>query len=204
MAVVAALLFSGAGMPEATVPVGVGLVRPALVPGQPLYFYGVSDLDDRPGALVPQDSLTFRQGAHYVDVATAPPWFVPEVLKLDYDLLVLRAKTLARHWVEVVVNQRTGETRWVDRHAVRLDLWPDALLNMAAVEVSDPQANPIRSGPDAATPVLRTTLALLQPLAVQGDWLRVGPSELADQQVPQGWVRWRDGDRLLITYSLLS
>ncbi|NBC15903.1 MAG: hypothetical protein GVY18_01160 [Bacteroidetes bacterium] len=183
---------------------GVGIVMPSLDPAQPLYVYGVSDLDTLPEALSPQDSVVFRAGPHYVDIATAPPWFVPRTMKLDYGLLHLRAKTLARHWIEVVVNERTGATRWVDRSAVRFEPWPVFLLGVVTVEVDDPTANPIRSGPDATAPVRARSAAFLRPLAVQGDWLRVGPSPLADEQVPTGWIRWREGGRLLITYSLLS
>lgn len=187
-----------------TEPLGVGMVMPPLDPAQSLFFYGVPDLDMLPDALSPQDSVTFHEGPHSVDIATAPPWFVPATMKLDYGLLHLRAKTLTRYWIEVVVNERTGATRWVDRRAVRFEPWPVFLLNVVTVEVAGPQANPIRSGPSQAAPVRAHTSALLRPLAVQGDWLRVGPSPLADEQVPTGWIRWREGGRLLITYSLLS
>lgn len=181
---------------------GVGMVT--VDPTRPLYVYGVPGLDVLPDALSPQDSVTFRQGAHHAEVATAPPWFVPAVRKLDYDLLLLRALTLMRDWVEVVVDEQTGATRWVPREAVALKLWPELLLEVAAVEVLDPTANPIRSGPGEALPVRARSQALLRPLAVRGMWLRVGPSDLTDDPTPTGWIRWTDGTRLLIVYSLLS
>lgn len=202
----AGLLFSGTyHRPQQTdLPVGVGIVSPVLDPERPLYFYGVTDFDALPHTLVPQDSLTFAQGPYHTDIATAPPWFVPETMKLDYDLLALRAKTLTRHWIEVIVNQRTGETRWVSREAVDFASWPDFLLDVISVETPDPAANPIRSGPFDAAPVRAQTTALLQPLAVQGEWLQVGPSMLTDEAAPKGWIRWTDGARLLIVYSRLS
>jgi hypothetical protein len=187
-----------------TEPLGVGMVMPPLDPAQPLYVYGVPDLDTLPEALSPQDSVTFRTGPHYVDIATAPPWFVPKVMKLDYGLLHLRAKTLTHHWIEVIVNERTGATRWVDRSAVTFEPWSVFLLGVVTVEVKDPATNPVRSGPDGVAPVRARASALLRPRAVQGDWLQVDPSPLSDAQGPAGWIRWRDGERLLITYSLLS
>jgi hypothetical protein len=199
-----ALLLSSPSNAPQEASLGVGIVRSPLDPAQPLYFYGVPDLDTLPDASSPQDSVTFRAGPHHVSVATAPPWFVPEAMKLEYGLLHLRARTLTRHWIEVVVNERTGTTRWVDRSAVTFEPWPVFLLGVVTVEVTDPQANPIRSGPDEAAPIRARTSALLRPLAVQGDWLQVGPSPLASAQVPVGWIRWRDEKRLLITYSLLS
>jgi hypothetical protein len=106
--------------------------------------------------------------------------------------------------VEVVVNRETGQTRWVDRQAVEFFEWPDFLLKAVAVEALDPEANPIRSGPDESTPILSSAPADLRPVAVRGSWLQVSTAGLADRIVPTGWIRWRDGDRLLVSYSLLS
>lgn len=193
-----------APVPQGVLPVGVGIVSPHLTPEQPLYFYSVRDYDTMPYQLTPVDSLTFKRGDYHIDIATAPPWFVPESFKLDYDLLTMRAKTLARQWIEVVVNQQTGETRWVSRQAVDFQPWPDFLLNVVAVEVPNPDINPIRARPFEAASVVAKTTALLQPLAVQGEWLQVGPSMLGDEAAPKGWIRWTDGERLLLVYSLLS
>jgi len=186
-------------------PLGVGMVQPYLVPGQALYFYGVPPRDGLPGEAAPVDSLTFLAGPYYTDVATAPPWFVPEVFKLDYNLLYLRAKTLTLHWIEVVVNTQTGETRWVDRHAVAFVDWPTFLLGAVSVEVIAPEANPIRSGPGEETALLDAKPdEPLQPQAVQGGWMKVGASIFADRAVPTGWIRWHGGERLVIDYALLS
>ena len=124
-------------------------------------------------------------------------------MKLDYDLLFLRAKTLTRNWIEVVVNRETGQTSWIDRHAVECIHWPTFLLNVVAVEVNDPEGNPVRVKPLDHASVLADATLSLQPLAIQGSWLQVSTNGLADRIAPTGWIRWRDGDRLLITYSLL-
>jgi hypothetical protein len=44
----------------------------------------------------------------------------------------------------------------------------------------------------------------LPPLAVQGVWVKVATGHLADRIQPEGWIRWRRGDRLLVTYNPLS
>lgn len=54
------------------------------------------------------------------------------------------------------------------------------------------------------SPILATTTAALPPLAVQGDWLKVSIGHLADRIVPEGWIRWRRGDQLLVAYNPLS
>ena len=124
-------------------------------------------------------------------------------MKLDYDLLFLRAKTLTRNWIEVVVNRETGQASWIDRHAVEFIHWPTFLLDVVAVEVHDPEGNPVRVKPLDHASVLADATLPLRPLAIQGSWLQVSTNGLADRIAPTGWIRWRDGDRLLITYSLL-
>ncbi len=62
----------------------------------------------------------------------------------------------------------------------------------------------MRARPLDTSPVLATTTDALPPLAVQGDWLKVSISHLADRMPSEGWIRWRRGDRLLVTYNPLS
>lgn len=186
-------------------PLGAGMVKPRLAAGTTLHFYGVRDVTALPDQLMPQDSLTFGQGEHFVEIATAPPWFWPEVMKLDYNLLYLRAKTLSKSWLEVVVNRDTGRTAWVSRHAVDFIHWPDFLLDVFAVELIDPANNPMRIKPLLhASPVALPPRAQLRPLAVQGDWLQVALLGEDGQSGQTGWIRWRKDERLLIRYSLLS
>ena len=178
---------------------------PHLVSGERLYFYGTPDFTQLPALMTPRDSVTFGQGPYHVDIMTAPPWFVPEVLKMDYDMLFLRAITLTKNWVEVVVNRLTGETRWIDAQAVRFVDWPRFLLDMATVEMLDAAANPIRVKPLDYAGILAEAPGIpLQVLAIQGSWMQVSTNGVADRIVPTGWIRWRDGDQLLISYAPLS
>lgn len=64
-------------------------------------------------------------------------------MKLDYDLLVLRVITLSPNWVEVEVHAAEGRTVWVERTQGEVQLWPEFMLRVAAVETLGPAANPI-------------------------------------------------------------
>ncbi|MBK9175230.1 MAG: hypothetical protein IPM46_02605 [Flavobacteriales bacterium] len=188
---------------SATRALGMGMVSPRLEPGV-LRFYAMPDLDQTPDHAVVSDSLVFVQGDYHVEIAYAPPWFVPAHLKLDYDLLLMRATTVALHWVEAEVNSTDGRTMWISRSDAGVVLWQDFLLSVVAVEILDPSANPIRLKPLEHAAVLADGAdALLKPLAVRGDWLMVSTNGLADRIVPTGWIRWRDGEKLLVDYSLL-
>lgn len=190
---------------------GVGIVQPTLDPERPLYFYPAPEPGGVPGGVQPTDSVTFAESPHFVGIATAPPWFAPEGMKLDYDLLWLRAETLTRNFIEVVVNageprpRFTPRTAWVDRHAVHFRPWAEFLLDVYSVETLEPADNPLRSAPAMDAPERGPTIDLpLRPLAIQGEWMRVEGADAREVGLPTGWIRWwRDG-RLLVSFSLLS
>ena len=186
--------------------IGVGMVKPNVAAGAVLYFYGRPDEGTFVPTSAPVDSITFMAGPHYVDIATAPPWLVPEVLKLDYGFLMFRARSLTRHWVEVIVNNTNGQTAWLPRSEVEFVTWVDFFLTVFAVEPIDPEANPLRPRPflhsDPDEPHAATD-GHYAPIEIRGDWIHV---RLRSQAQPErdGWFRWRDGDRLTVSYSLLS
>ena len=182
---------------------GLGMAAPMMELGA-FRFYGAPDMKALPVVSQATDSLVFAKGEHFTNITSAPPWFVPAHMKLDYDLLLLKVITLSRNWVEVEVNSIDGTTRWVDRQELAFITWPEFISTVGSVEIIDPETNPIRIKPlDHASAMADGADALLKPLAVQGDWLMVGTSELADRIAPTGWVRWRRGEQLLVTYNLL-
>ena len=186
--------------------IGVGMVKPNVVDGAVMYFYGPPDENGFAPTSAPIDSVTFAASTHHVDIATAPPWLVPEVLKLDYGFLLFRARSLTRFWVEVIVNNTNGQTAWLPRSEVDFVPWVDFFLTVFAVEPIDVVANPLRARPfsysDPALPPSGTDW-FYEPIEIRGDWIHV---RLRSQSQPErdGWFRWREGDRLAVSYSLLS
>ena len=140
-----------------------------------------------------------------IDIAAASSWFVPEAMKLDYDILQLRATTIARTWIEVIVNTQTGKKAWVKRDAVEYVGWPDFLLSVYSVELIAPANNPLRIKPlDHAAQVVNPGRNSLTVHAISADWMKVS-IEGSPGSIPKlGWIRWKKGDQMLITWSLLS
>ena len=185
--------------------VGIGLVMPHQRPGASLYFYGQPGFDRLPSDVAPTDSLTFTRREHYIDIATAPPWFAPVHMKMDYNVLMMRALTISRNWVEVEVNQFDGRRQWIDRHAVRFVDWPTFLAEVNSIEALDPINNPIRTKPLPHAAILADSQdALLRPLAVRDEWVQVSTNGLADRIPPTGWIRWRNDDGFSIRYALFE
>lgn len=208
---VAALIAGVSGISAQVAPASVGVVFPPIDPDRPLYFYGAPQPGDMPDTAVPIDSVTFVESDHFVDIATAPPWFVPGGLKLDYDFLWLTAETVTRDWVEVVVNtveprpRMIPRTAWVSRTDANFSTWTEFLLEVHSVETTDPESNPLRGVPDDSAAAVGTTDNIsLRALAIQGDWMRVEEADAREVGLPTGWIRWRADGRLLVRFSLLS
>ncbi len=180
-------------------PLGLGLavVRVTDAPA-PLGLYPPPGLDADAGAGAPADSVTFVPRRGRASVGTAPPWFLPEVLDIARGHIALRVRTLATGWVEVATNRSDGRTAWLRRDRVEVVGWPDVLLQ--SLLTVDPERTPLRSRPSSDAPLLATPLAdvRLRPLAVRGNWVRVSTLGLAGPRPPAGWLRWTDGERLLV------
>jgi hypothetical protein len=182
---------------------GIGIVSIPLENGKVLRFYGKPKHFELPEHLSAVDSLTFKNAQHYVDIATAPPWFVPEYMKLDYGILQLVAVTVQQNWIEVIVNRTNGQTSWVYKEDIGFSYWPEFLLNVHSVELLNPTDFPPRIKPmDHASPDESVdATGLFFPVSVKDDWLQVHSDKEVSHDI---WVRWKRDGILLLRYSLLS
>ena len=190
---------TGVPGPNPAQPVGLGLagVRVSDAPA-PLGLYPPPNLDGAAEVGAPAGSVTFVPRRGRAAVGTAPPGFLPEVLDIARGHIALRVRTLATGWVEVVTNRSDGRTAWVRRDRVEVVGWPDVLLQ--SLLTTDPEVNPLRARPsdDASILAAPPEDVRLRPLAIRGDWVQVSTLGLADPMPPSGWLRWTDGERLLV------
>lgn len=191
---------------EVSLPTGLGMAKPHLSHGKLIYFYHLNPIGMQPYQIRPVDSILIHKTASHFEISYAPPWFFPEVMKLDYDLLLFRTITVSKYWMEIVVNKQTGITYWISRDDAEFIDWANFLLDVFDVELIDPETNPLRLKPLNHAGIVATTPERfsLKPLAINGDWMMVPTLGLADRIVPYGWIRWRKDDVLRIKYSLLS
>lgn len=185
-------------------PMGLGMASPDVYNQPALYFYGPLT----PGKTVqdhaPADSVTFRLTELGVEVATAPPWFAPAHLKLDYDVLWLRVVSIQPDFLEVVVNEHTDRTAFVDRYQCDLLFWPEFLLSIHSVEALDRAENPVRVKPLDNAGLVHTPYTFLKPRKITDEWVYVELLTNDLQSLGTGWIRWRHDGKLLISYSLFS
>ena len=186
---------------------GIGIVSIFPKDNKTLIFYSKPQLNAMREQAEPMDSLKFSalQNDHYYEmtISSAPPWFVPQHLKLDYEILQLVAVTARKNWLEVIVNKTNGKTAWIHREDVGFKLWPEFLLNVNSVELLNPADFPPRIKPmDHASPDESVDgNGIFYPVSVKDDWLQVHSDKEVNHDI---WVRWKRDGILLVRYSMLS
>ena len=142
----------------------------------------------------------------------APDWFEGGGALPDFNLLQFPVLEAGDRRLRV----RTADgPYWVDRSgAVAYLPWETFLVErVTGLDRLDPNANPLRASPDSTaealpfTPPSEDGWECLAIREVRGVWARVEWSALCvgDEEMPplDGWIRWREGDRLLIDYGLV-
>ena len=148
----------------------------------------------------PMDSLVLQgEQIHY-----APPYLLPFYQKLDYNQLTFRWLAVAQGWVEIELNAQLGRKAWVPRDQLKLNYWPDFLVELFALEAIDPDSNPLRTKPldHAATVSQPEDVEYLRPLQVNDEWIFLEFWYEAQGEFlgEGGWLRWREGYELLVKW----
>jgi hypothetical protein len=185
--------------------IGIGFFSPSITENGSLYFYGAINFDKTVQEHTPHDSISFGITPYgHFEILYAPPWFYPEHLKLDYDMLYLKVLTAGREFLEVEVNRETGQTAWVDRFKGNLVYWPDFLLNVHSVEFIDPANQKVMIKPLTHASEVLSDYTDMHPKLIKDEWLKVDLSDENLNKLSEGWIKWKENNRLLIIYSLLS
>ena len=184
---------------------GLGMFIPHFSEQSVLYFYGNPHLEKSLRNLTPIDSITFKKSEYGgYDIATAPPWLVPDHLKLDYDLLYFNVQSVTQEFVEVTVNTTNQQTAYVSRYAGKMNYWPDFLLNVHSVEFPDPDKKNIYEKPLMYAGKISTPYSFMKPLRITNEWMYVELLDNSYQPLGNGWIKWTKEGKLLVRYSLLS
>lgn len=185
--------------------IGLGFFTPDFYNQQVLYFYGMPNLDKPVSEHLPVDSLLFQQSdEQQFEITYAPPWLVPEHLKMDYEILHFKILSINRDFIRVDVNKTNNRFAYVDRHAGTISYWPDFLLKVQTVDFPHNQPQTIRARPLNYAGQVTLEFEFMKPLQIQNDWMEVELQNGNFQKVGEGWIQWRDDEKLLIEYSLLS
>jgi hypothetical protein len=137
-------------------------------------------------------------------------WLKPEVLWLDYHYFILRCKSQTKDAFEVIINNETGETLWLKKSKwTTFKTWENYLKGMFMIKrVPTSISNDIRRKPeDNAEENIFTGEECFQVKSMKGNWIEIFTGESCEEDgsiLDYGWIKWRDGNNLLIEYFLTS
>ena len=136
-------------------------------------------------------------------------WLNPEVLWLDYSPLVFRVKSKTDQGFQIIVNNKTNQTYWVKRNQSMTFLtWETFLKNMFSVARLNISDQKIRKLPiENAEQINYKGKDCFQVKSMKGDWIEIFTADNCDQsktKLKTGWLKWRQGNKLLIKYFITS
>lgn len=140
-------------------------------------------------------------------------WLKPEVLWLDYSALNFRCKTKAKGWYEVIVNNQTGKTFWIKNNRLTEFLsWESYLKNMFGIQRISNFKQAIKKSPAKNSSETKYVgKDCFQVKSMKGEWIEIfTPHYCKDgytdskTKIQSGWIKWKNGNILLIHYFITS
>jgi hypothetical protein len=145
------------------------------------------------------------------NLKTEQTWLKPEVLWLDYSQFSFRCKSTNDEWLELIVNNNSGQTYWIKKNKTTIFLtWEEYLKQMFAVNRLADHKQKIRKQPsDTADEIKYEGRDCFQVISLKGDWIEIFTTDYCDQgqnkkEIKSGWIKWRRGNELLINYYTTS
>lgn len=134
-------------------------------------------------------------------------WLSPQGLWIDYFKFNLRCKSVNNDWLEVIVNNDTGKTYWIQKtDQTTLLTWEEFLKDMFAIGRLEKVGQKIKTSPsDNATDVEYEGEDCFKVKSLKGDWIEIFTPKHCDHYgaktaIKSAWIKWKKGDKLLIEY----
>lgn len=137
-------------------------------------------------------------------------WFKPEQLFLEYGIFLLRVDRVAGKWFSVYINNETAGTLWIRAdEANQFIQWPAFLLKETTAIDMGSEVLEVKTGPSekAATIKKMERKDCFEALEIKGDWMKIRTNmglecNESKRPVKLGWIKWRNKNRLTISYAL--
>ena len=137
-------------------------------------------------------------------------WLKPETMWLDYFSFNFRCIERKNGWFKVIVNNETNDALWIKKsQEINFSSWEDYLIGMFGVSRLMPKSNPISSLPTTeSTIIMFNYVDCFEVVSMKGDWIEIRSASYCeieeDQRINSAWIRWKEGNYLLIEYYITS
>lgn len=146
------------------------------------------------------------------NLETQKVWLRPEAFRSEYPAFSFRCKSKTRNWYEVIVNNKNGKSLWIKKERfTKLLSWETYLKNTYVIERLAKYKQPIRKFPATdSTKIRYAGQDCFQVKSMKGEWLEIytsdfcrsGYGEPEKTTIKSGWIKWKNGNTLLIDYRL--
>jgi hypothetical protein len=194
------------------VELGVGLVSINFSDTTVLHFYS-SPTDKQPLKTIEFFNDKSINNWNIRNLDKQKQWLKPECHWLDYSSFIFRCKSETNNWYELIVNNESGQTLWLKKSAlINFYNWETFLKGMFGVSRFPDQKQIIRTLPnDKSEEINYTGKACFQVKSMKGDWVEIFTADYCDDsytdsktKIKSGWIKWRQGNKLLIEYFITS
>ena len=147
------------------------------------------------------------------DLEKQKEWLNPEVLWLDYFAFTFRCLTKTDNWFQLIINNETGKTFWLKKtEKTKFNNWEDYLKDMFEVARLSSFPQKIRTEPTENSQEIEyqgTDCFVVK--SMKGDWIEITTPDYCDENftdsktpIKSGWIKWRQGNKLIIDYFTTS
>ncbi|WP_120274341.1 hypothetical protein [Mangrovibacterium diazotrophicum] len=139
-------------------------------------------------------------------------WFKPLHINLDYYIFYFQCSNVDANWYQIIVDEESNLKYWIKKSPdLKYLSWEKFICETVTVRPIDTISNPILISPNLNSEKCKKQLVdCLMPIETKGDWLKVKVEpaicdktfEMKDDEIFEGYIRWRKDDKLLIEYFL--
>jgi hypothetical protein len=194
------------------VELGVGLVSINFSDTTVLHFYS-SPIDKQPTKTIEFFNDKTINSWNIRNLDKQKQWLKPECLWLDYSSFIFRCKSQTDDWYELIVNNENGQTLWLKKSALtKFSGWEEFLKGMFGVSRLPDKKQVIRTSPDDKSEEINYTgKDCFQVKSMKGEWIEIFTADYCDDsytdsktKIKSGWIKWKQGNSLLIEYFITS
>jgi hypothetical protein len=182
---------------------GLGFFKPNFYEYPTLYFYGNVNLEKGIPEHLPMDSVVFMNNElNEFTTSYAPPWLYPEHLKLDYGIIYFKVIGTGFDFLKVEANKSTGQVTYLDKNKGTFISWPEFLMLNNSLVFNEKSEGSVYDKPLEDAGQIPSQFEFIKPLLIQNEWMY---AKLVDKNLVEngkGWIRWKKGKELLVSYVL--
>ena len=187
---------------------GEGIVRFAFDENTRIDFY-TDTSDSSPERLIQFFFDESTRSYNIRDIEIKKEWLNPQAIWLDYDFFFFRCIQQTDNFYKVVTNNQTGLAYWVKKaDFITYQNWEQFLLGVLTISRNTDQD--IKLEPDSDSPKIDFIAEdCFHVVKMKGDWIEITTNgickdeDLTTGKLTSGWIRWREGEKLLIDYFLI-